>query len=78
MPERTSPSSGGVGVVRLGRRDRCADVSLRGLLVRAILEAEVRRDCDREQDPDDDDDNEKLDEGEALFARHPLLKTCKH
>ena len=44
------------------------------LLSRAIPEAEVRRDCNREQDPDDDDDDQKLDEGEALLARQPLAK----
>jgi hypothetical protein len=42
------------------------------------LEAEVRRHRDREQDADNDDDDEKLDEGEALLASDPLLKTSEH
>ena len=61
-----------VGVVGLDRRDRGADVRLRGRVVGAVLEAQVRRDGDREQDPDDDDDDQELDEGEALRPSQSL------
>src|SRR2546430_7799378 len=43
--------------------------------VGAILEAEVRRHRDREQDADDHDDNEELDEGEAFLTSQPLAQT---
>src|SRR5262249_36047975 len=58
-------------------RDRGADVSLGRAVVGAILEAEVGRDCNREQDPDDDDDDEELDEREPLLASEPLTNACQ-
>src|SRR4029077_9431396 len=56
-----------VRVVRLGVRNRRADVRSGGGLLGAILEPEVRRDGDREQDADDDQDDEQLDQGEATL-----------
>ena len=64
-----------VGVERLDRRDRCPHVRGRRASLGAILEAEVRRDGDREQDADDDHDDEELDEREArLLVAKPLLQ----
>src|SRR3954454_20674154 len=62
----------GVAVERLGGRDRLAEVRLGRALVGAGLEAEGRRHCDRQQDPDDHDDDQELDQREALFIREPL------
>src|SRR5438552_116310 len=59
--------AGVVGDVRLDGRDRCSNVRLCGGVVRAVAEAQVRRNRDREQDAQDDDDNEKFDEGETGF-----------
>src|SRR5262249_33241979 len=62
-----------VGVELLGARDRGANVGRDGLLVRGVLEAEVRGNRDRQQDADDRDDDEKLDEREAFLASEALL-----
>ena len=67
-----------VRVVRLDVRQHCPDVGLRGGLVRAILEAEIRRHRDREQDAEDDDDDEELDQGEALLGAEAGLETIDH
>src|SRR4051794_11558463 len=63
-----------VRVVRLDGRHRRADVRLSSRALSAILEAEVRRDRDRQQDAEDHDDDQELDEREALVARQPLLE----
>ena len=59
--------AGVVGVVGLDGRNRGANVGLGGRLVRAIPEAQVRGDRDRQQDAEDDDDNEELDERETAL-----------
>ena len=69
---------GVVGVVRLDARDQRADVGRRCGLVRAILEAEVRRHRDREQDAENDDDDEELDQGETLIGAHACLEAVDH
>src|SRR5581483_3522115 len=69
---------GVVGVVRLDVRQDGAHVGLRGRLVRAILEAEVRRHRDREQDAEDDDDDQELDQGEALLGAEARLYAGDH
>src|SRR5207244_6629455 len=56
-----------------------ADVVLRGRVVGAVPEAQVRGDRDREQDPEDDDDDEQLDQGEAaLVTREALPQGADH
>src|SRR5581483_10477930 len=64
-----------VGVVRLDRRNRRADVRLSSRPVRAGLEAEVRRHRNREQDADDHDHDEELDQSEALLTSQTLPQT---
>ena len=54
-----------------------ADVGLRGGLVRPVLEGQVRRHCDREQDAEDDDDHQELDEGETLL-RAEAIRDASH
>ena len=49
-----------------------APVSIARRAVRPIAEAEVRRDCDRQQDADDHDDDEQLDQREAFLTLEPL------
>ena len=49
-----------------------------GRFVGAILEAEVRRHRDREQDAEDDDDDEELDQGEALLRAEAHLQAGNH
>src|SRR5207248_2123859 len=45
----------------------------------AVLEAEVRGDRDREQDPEDDDDDEELDQREAaLLACDTVPQVANH
>src|SRR4051812_38755121 len=56
-----------VRVVRLDGRDRRAYVGLGRAVVRAILELQVGRDGDREQDAEDDDDDQHFDEGETAL-----------
>src|ERR671923_24245 len=70
---------GVVGVVGLHARNGGADVGLRGRVVGAAPEAQVRGDRDREQDPEDDDDDEQLDQGEAaLVLRDSLPQGADH
>src|SRR5205085_7836010 len=54
--------------VRLGIRNRRPNVGGGRLGLGAILEAEVRRDGDREQNADDDQHNQELDEREAALV----------
>ena len=65
-----------VGEVRLGRRNGGTDVGLGSRVRRAITEAEVGRDRDRQQDADDHDDDEQLDEREAFLTLEPLHELC--
>src|SRR6266581_4548044 len=67
-----------VGVERLHPRHGRADVRLRGGNVRTNSEAQVRRDGDREQDPEDDDDDEKLDQGEAGLVAGQAVAQSLH
>src|SRR5438105_13777723 len=66
---RAGVAGGMVGVVRLDAGDGGADVGLRGRCVGAVLEAEVRGDRDRKQDPEDDDDDEELDQSGRASCR---------
>src|SRR5262245_44746435 len=59
------------GEVRLRGRDGRPDVRLSRRVRGLITEAEVRRDCNGEQDPDDHDDDEELDEGETTLTCEP-------
>src|SRR5262245_2031039 len=65
-------AAGRIGVVRLSRRNRRADVSRRSARVGAILEAEIGRNRDRQQDADDHDDDEELDQREPFLTLEPL------
>jgi hypothetical protein len=60
--------------MRLGVRNRRADVRHGGRLLSLLLEAQVGRNGDRQQDADDDQDDEKLDQGEALVTSESLPK----
>src|SRR5205823_9945402 len=61
-----------VGEVGLRRWNRRADVCRGRGPVRAVPEAEVGRNRDRQQDADDHDDNEELDQREAFLTLEPL------
>ena len=54
------------------------DVGLCGRLVRAILERQIRRHCDGQQDAEDDDDDQELDQGEALLRAEARLDASNH
>src|SRR5438105_13710150 len=76
---RAGVAGGMVGVIRLDAGDGGADVGLRGRCVGAVLEAEVRGDRDRKQDPEDDDDDEELDQREAaLLACDTMPQVVDH
>src|SRR3954463_5678409 len=62
-----------VGVEGLDVRNERAKVRLGGAGLRAAGEAEVRRDCDRGEDPEDDHDDQELDEGETLLLAPQTL-----
>ena len=66
-----------IRVERLRGRDGGPDVRAGGTPLGALLEAEIRRDCDRQQNGDDDEDDEQLDEGEALLALDSPLKPAE-
>ena len=57
-----------VGVVRLRRRHRRANIRIGRLLVGTITEAEIGRNCDRQQDADDHDDDQELDQRETFIT----------
>ena len=67
-----------VCVVGLNIRQHCTDVGLRGRLVGAILEAQVRRHRDGKQDAENDDDDQELDQGESLLRAEARLQARNH
>src|SRR5579884_4183051 len=65
-----------VGIERLDRRQGRPNVRVGRLLVRPILEAQIGRHRDRQQDPDDHDHHQQLDQRERVLAPDP--RDCLH
>ena len=67
-----------VGVVRLHRGLRGADVALGGGILSLAALVEERGQGDRGEDADDQDDDQELDEREALLVLSALAKLVEH
>src|SRR4029078_1036990 len=67
-----------VGEERLDRRERRTHGGGRRALVRAVPEAEVRRDRDCREDRENDHHDEELDQGETLLAPQTLPQLVEH